>query len=648
MNFCSALSYPSSQSVTRSSDIKVLTDFDLHLLAEGNDFRSFDKLGAHIRTIDGVDGVSFAVWAPNADSVSVVGDFNGWNANINVMRVRQEAGIWECFVSGAKCSQAYKYLVFPNGGGPALEKSDPYGFYFEVRPKSASIIWEIEGYNWGDATWMQERGSKHKLNKPCSIYEVHLGSWKRKDGDKFLTYRELAAQLPQYVQELGFTHVELLPVSEHPFDLSWGYQTLGYFAPTSRFGTPQDFMYLVDQLHQNGIGVILDWVPAHFPKDGHGLGGFDGTHLYEHADERKGEHPDWGTYIFNYGRREISNFLFSNALFWLEKYHIDGLRIDAVASMIYLDYSRKEGEWIPNYYGGKENLEALYFLRRLNEVIYEKFPDVITIAEESTAWSKVSHPTYLGGLGFGYKWNMGWMHDVIRFMSKDSVYRKFHLNDLTFGLLYAFHENFILPFSHDEVVHGKGSMLDKMPGDCWQKFANLRALYGFMYGHPGKKLLFMGSEFAQGREWNSSQSLDWHLLEYHQHQGVLRWIRDLNSILKEESALHALDFTHQGFQWIDFSDHDNTVVSFLRSGESANYKVLCVFNFTPVLRHNYRIGVPCGGYWKEILNSDASCYGGGNNGNCGGLMADGLASHGMSFSLNLTLPALSAVYLRSA
>ena len=626
----------------------ILTDFDLHLLAEGNDLRSFDKLGCHPLTIEGVEGASFVVWAPNADGVSVIGDFNNWNGAANPLRLRGEAGMWEGFVPGAKTGQAYKYLLFPKHGGPALEKSDPYGFFFEVRPKSASVVWDIGGYAWEDSTWMQTRGSKQQLDKPLSIYEVHLGSWKRvpHEDHRFCTYREMAEDLPKYVEDLGFTHVEFLPVSEHPFDLSWGYQTLGYFAPTSRFGTPQDFMYLVDKFHQHGIGVILDWVPAHFPKDGHGLGCFDGTHLYEHSDRRKGEHPDWGTYIFNYGRREVANFLYSNALFWLEKYHIDGLRLDAVASMIYLDYSRNEGEWVPNYYGGKENLEALYFIRRLNELVYEKFPDVVTIAEESTDWSMVSRPTYLGGLGFGYKWNMGWMHDVLRFISKEPVHRKFHLNDLTFGLLYAFHENFILPFSHDEVVHGKCSMLDKMPGDCWQKFANLRALYGFMYAHPGKKLLFMGAEFGQGREWNSAESLDWHLLEYPHHQGIMNWMRDLNRALKSQPALYEVDFTHHGFQWVDFADHDSTIISFLRYGHDKRETILCVFNFTPVLRNNYRIGVPWGGRWTEILNSDGGIYGGGNNGNGGGVFADPQSMHGRPYSLSLTIPALSGIYLK--
>lgn len=626
----------------------LLTDFDLHLLAEGTNYRSFEKLGAHLVSVNGEKGATFAVWAPNAGSVSVIGDFNYWDGKANPLTLRPEAGVWEGFVPGVGQGQAYKFLISPQHGGPAMEKADPYGFFFEVRPKSASVVWEIDEYEWNDHKWLEERGKLHRHDKPLSIYEVHLGSWKKvpEEENRFLTYRELAEELPRYVADLGFTHVEFLPISEHPFDLSWGYQSLGYFAPTSRFGTPQDFMYLVDKLHQAGIGVLLDWVPAHFPKDGHGLGHFDGTNLYEHADKRKGEHPDWGTYIFNYGRREVSNFLYSNALFWLEKYHIDGFRIDAVASMIYLDYSRKEGEWIPNYYGGKENLEAIHFLKRLNELVYEWFPDVMMVAEESTDWSLVSKPTYLGGLGFGYKWNMGWMHDVLCFISKDPVYRRYHINDLTFGLLYAFHENFILPFSHDEVVHGKRSMLDKMPGDMWQKFASLRSLYGFMYGHPGKKLLFMGSEFGQWNEWNSAESLDWHLCQYPFHSGMMKWVRDLNRTLQNNKALHEVDFSHHGFQWVDFSDTDSTVVSFLRGGNDPGEIILCVFNFTPVPRDNYRIGVPCGGKWTEILNSDSSHYGGCDKGNGGGVNADHIGMHGREYSVQLHLPAMSCLYLK--
>jgi 1,4-alpha-glucan branching enzyme len=544
----------------------------------------------------------------------------------------------------------YKYAIVSDVKGHREDKADPYAFACEIRPQSSSMVWDLSGYDWGDQDWLAQRGHHHAVDAPMAIYEVHLGSWMRnpEEGNRWLTYRELAQKLSEYVREMGFTHVELLPVCEHPLDASWGYQTIGYFAPTSRYGTPQDFMYFVDVLHQNGIGVILDWVPAHFPRDGHGLGFFDGTHLYEHADPRKGEQRDWGTFIFNYGRREVSNFLLTNAFFWLEIYHIDGLRVDAVASMLYLDYSREEGEWIPNDYGGRENLEAVAFLKRFNKLVYERYPDVITVAEESTSWPMVSRPTYLGGLGFGYKWNMGWMHDTLLYLSKDPLYRKYHHNTLTFSLLYAFHENFILPFSHDEVVHGKGSMIGKMPGDDWQKFANLRLLYGYMYLHPGKKLLFMGSEFGQWAEWNHDASLEWQLLQYDPHQGLQRWVRDLNTFLRGEQALVEQDFEPAGFAWIDCHDSQQSVLSFLRQGRDTGDVVVCACNFTPVPRHNYRLGVPLGGWWNEALNSDAPLYGGSGQGNMEGVFASPVASHGHYHSLNITLPPLGIVVFHPA
>ena len=512
----------------------ILTDYDLYLIAEGSHYQSYEKLGAHPRTIDGQAGVSFGVWAPNAQRVSVIGDFNSWNREATPMRLRPEAGVWECFVPNLGMGAQYKYFVESRYEGYQVEKADPYGFAAEIRPQTASKVWDLERYQWNDQRWMSDRPSRRLHESPMSIYEVHLGSWARvpEENNRWLTYRELAHRLVEYVHEMGFTHVEFLPVTEHPFDGSWGYQTVGYFAPTSRFGTPDDFMYLMDALHQKGIGVILDWVPAHFPHDAHGLGYFDGTHLYEHADPRQGEQPDWDTFIFNFGRTEVRNFLITNALFWMQKYHVDALRVDAVAAMLYLDYGRREGDWIPNRYGGRENLEAIDFLRLLNEHVYESSPGVTVIAEESTSWPMVSRPTYVGGLGFGFKWNMGWMHDMLDYMSTDPLYRGYHHSLITFGLLYAFSENFVLPFSHDEVVYGKGSMIRKMPGDDWQKFANLRLLYGYMFGHPGKKLLFMGCEFGQWNEWNHDTSLDWHLLQSAPHSGLQRWVRDLNTFYR--------------------------------------------------------------------------------------------------------------------
>ncbi|MBW1671676.1 MAG: 1,4-alpha-glucan branching protein GlgB [Deltaproteobacteria bacterium] len=627
-----------------------LTDYDLHLLIEGSHYRAWEKLGAHPAEVGGERGTWFAVWAPNARDVSVIGDFNGWESGAHPLGSRGDSGIWEGFIPGVDKGALYKYAIASDVKGHREDKADPYAFACEIRPQSSSMVWDLSGYEWGDQDWLAQRGRHHAVDAPMAIYEVHLGSWMRnpEEGNRWLTYRELAPKLAEYVREMGFTHVELLPVSEHPLDASWGYQTIGYFAPTSRFGTPQDFMYFVDVLHQNNIGVILDWVPAHFPRDGHGLGFFDGTHLYEHADPRKGEQRDWGTFIFNYGRREVSNFLLTNALFWLEVYHIDGLRVDAVASMLYLDYSREEGEWIPNEYGGRENLEAVAFLKRFNELVYDRYPDVITVAEESTSWPMVSRPTYLGGLGFGFKWNMGWMHDTLLYLSKDPLYRKYHHNTLTFSLLYAFHENFILPFSHDEVVHGKGSMIGKMPGDDWQKFANLRLLYGYMYLHPGKKLLFMGNEFGQWAEWNHDASLEWQLLQYDPHQGLQRWVRNLNTFLREERALVEQDFEPAGFSWIDCHDSQQSVLSFLRQGRDIGDVVVCACNFTPVPRHNYRLGVPLGGWWKEVLNSDAPLYGGSGQGNMGGVTASPVASHGHYHSLNITLPPLGIVVFHPA
>jgi 1,4-alpha-glucan branching enzyme len=624
-----------------------LSEFDLYLLGEGTHNRAFEKLGAHFAEREGRRGVHFAVWAPNARIVSVIGDFNQWNPVANVMRPTP-AGIWEGFVPDIGQGAVYKYHVESQYDEFKVDKADPYGFAAEIRPQTASRVWNLESYSWHDSSWMATRSRSNSLNSPLSIYEMHLGSWRRvpDEGNRWLTYREIAPLLADYLHDAGFTHVELLPVTEHPFDGSWGYQTIGYFAPTSRFGTPADFMYFVDYLHQHGIGVILDWVPAHFPKDEAGLGYFDGTHLYEHADPRKGEHPDWNTFVFNYGRNEVQNFLISNALFWLDKYHVDGLRVDAVASMLYLDYGRREGQWIPNRYGGKENIEAIHFLRMLNERVYGEFPDVVIIAEESTAWPQVSRPIYVGGLGFGLKWNMGWMHDVLDYMSQDPVFRCYHHNQITFGLLYAFTENFVLPFSHDEVVYGKGSMLRKMPGDEWRKFANLRLLYGFMFGHPGKKLLFMGDEFGQWSEWNHDASLEWHLLEKPPHLGLKRWVRDLNTLYRGAAMLYELDFDAAGFEWVDCTDFQRSIISFLRRGRNPDDRLLFVCNFTPMVRQNYRVGVPSGGPWKEVLNSDAVLYGGSGQGNFGVLSAAPLPMHGRSFSLNMTLPPLGMVVFR--
>jgi 1,4-alpha-glucan branching enzyme len=626
-----------------------LGDYDRHLLAEGTHYEAHERLGAHLRVLDGVAGTVFAVWAPNARRVSVVGDFNGWDGRRHPMRLHPANGIWEVFAPGVGEEERYKYEIITRSGEPVALKADPYAFAFELdTPRTASVVTALE-HQWNDGAWMAERGRRQGHATPIAIYEVHLGSWARapEQGDRFLTYQELAERLAGYVKDMGFTHVELLPVTEHPFYGSWGYQTIGYFAPTRRFGAPRDFMTFVDTLHRHGIGVILDWVPAHFPRDPHGLVYFDGTHLYEHADPRQGEQPDWGTLVFNYGRREVANFLLSNALFWLDHYHLDGLRVDAVASMLYLDYSRKAGEWVPNRFGGNENLDAVAFLKHFNEVVYARHPDVMTFAEESTSWPMVSRPTHLGGLGFGFKWNMGWMHDLLGYMSREPVHRKHHQTQLSFGLVYAFHENFALPLSHDEVVHGKGSLYQKMPGDAWQKAANLRAFYGFMYGHPGKKLLFMGGEFGQTREWSHDRSLDWHLLDAGPfHLGLQRLVRDLNGVYRREGALHEVDFEPAGFEWVDCNDWQASVVAFLRRAREPGDVVLVVSNFTPVVRSDYRVGVPRPGRWRELVNTDADAYGGSGQGNAGGVWAEPKAWHGRPHSLLLTLPPLSTVILK--
>jgi len=626
----------------------LLTDGDVYLFREGNHFKLFDRLGAHLMTVDGLDGAHFAVWAPNAGRVSVIGDFNGWKPGRHPLEARWEgSGIWEGFIPGLGKGALYKYSITSTSGGPRSEKADPLAFYSEAPPRSASVVWDLD-FRWCDGDWMAKRKKLNALNAPISVYEVHLGSWRRvpEENNRPLTYREMAPLLAEYVREMGFTHVEILPIMEHPFYGSWGYQTIGYFAPTSRYGTPQDFMYLVDMLHHYDIGVILDWVPSHFAVDGHGLARFDGSHLYEHQDARKGFHPDWKCAIFNYGRNEVREFLISSALFWLERYHIDGLRIDAVASMLYLDYSRKEGEWIPNRYGGRENLEALDFIRRLNEVAYGAFPDILTAAEESTAWPMVTRPVHLGGLGFGLKWKMGWMHDMLAYFSKDPLFRKFSHDDLTFSMWYAYTENFILPLSHDEVVHGKGSLVGKMPGLEMEKYANLKALYGYMYTHPGKKLLFMGGEFAQWKEWTHEESLEWHALEHRTHLDVQRWVKDLNNLYRREPALHELDFDPAGFEWIDFNDVNHSIVSYLRRGSSTPDVILVVCNFTPVAHGDYRVGVPFAGPWKELLNSDAKEYGGRGLGNLGALEAVPEPIHGRSHSLRLTLPPLGVLVFK--
>ena len=628
-------------------DASRLTDEDLYLFNEGSHFRLWEKLGAHPGALpDGTEGTHFAVWAPNAEAVAVVGDWNGWDRERHPLAPRGSSGIWEGFLPGVGEGAVYKYFIRARGGHVG-EKADPFGRRHEVPPRTASVVAKGE-HAWRDAEWMATRGESNALGAPITIYEVHLGSWRRvpEEGDRSLTYREAAPLLAQHCLELGFTHVELMPVMEHPFYGSWGYQTTGYFAPTSRYGGPEDLKYLVDVLHQHGVGVLLDWVPSHFPTDAHGLYRFDGTHLFEHADPRRGFHPDWGSAIFNYGRHEVRSFLISNALFWLEEFHVDGLRVDAVASMLYLDYSRKAGEWIPNEFGGREDLEAIGFLRRLNEEVYRAFPDVQTFAEESTAWPMVSRPTSVGGLGFGMKWDMGWMHDTLKYMAREPIHRRFHHHELTFRLIYAWNENFVLPLSHDEVVHGKGSLLGRLPGDAWQRFANLRLLYGLMYGQPGKKLLFMGAELAQGDEWSHERSLDWHLLDFPFQRGVWRWVRDLNRLVADEPALHAGDFDPRGFEWVDASDADQSVLSWLRRAPGTDRWVLVVVNATPVPRYHYRVGVPQGGWWAEVLNGDATEYAGSGHGNLGGVEAAAQPWHGRPYSVELTLPPLAVVFLR--
>ena len=627
-------------------ELSHLTDLDLHLFHEGSHNRLYQKFGAHAGSIDGRPGTHFAVWAPNAEMVSIVGDFNDWKPNRHPLQVRNDSGVWEGFIPGVGEGAAYKYSIGSRYKRYRVDKADPFSFHNEVPPRTASIVRGLE-YAWGDSDWMASRGGRNSLRAPMSIYEVHLGSWMRvsDEDNRPLTYREITPHLGDYVQRMGFTHVELLPIMEHPFYGSWGYQTTGFFAPTSRFGSPQDFMFLVDQLHQRGIGIILDWVPSHFPDDAHGLAFFDGTHLYEHADQRQGIHPEWHSHIFNYGRSEVRSFLLSSALFWLDVYHADGLRVDAVASMLYLDYGRQPGEWIPNQYGGNENLAAISFLQQMNRDIYETHPDVQTIAEESTTWPMVSRPTYLGGLGFGLKWDMGWMHDTLQYFSKDPIYRRFHHNQLTFRGMYMFSENYLLPLSHDEIVYGKGSLLAQMPGDEWQKFANLRLLFGYMYSQPGKKLLFMGGEFGQQNEWYHERSLDWHLTNGPINSGLQRWVEDLNRTYRSRPALFLEDFTPAGFEWIDANDSDKSMISYLRRGGNANETITVVCNFTPVPRHNYRIGVPFGGTWQEILNSDATLYGGSGQGNMGSVETAPVPFHGRPCSLTLTVPPLGVVFL---
>jgi 1,4-alpha-glucan branching enzyme len=619
-----------------------MTGHDLYLFREGTHSRLYEKLGAHVFG----DGTQFAVWAPNAASVAVVGDFNGWDPRAHPMH-GSDAGVWTAKVPAAKQGSLYKFHVVSKDGNYRADKADPYALRCEQAPRTGSIVWKLD-YEWNDAEWMKNRHRANALDAPCSVYELHLGSWRRDPADprRILSFREIAPMLADYVKRMGFTHVELMPVMEHPFYGSWGYQCTGYFAPSSRYGTPQDFMYFVDVLHQNGIGVILDWVPSHFPWDEHGLGFFDGTHLYEHSDPRQGHHPDWASAIFNYGRNEVRAFLSSSAHFWLERYHADGLRVDAVASMLYLDYGRKQGEWIPNRFGGRENLDAIDFLRFLNETLYRDFPDIQTIAEESTAWPQVSRPNYVGGLGFGMKWNMGWMHDTLGYFKRDAVYRKHHHDELTFSLWYAFHENFVLPLSHDEVVHGKSSLIGRMPGDAWQQFANLRLLFGYMWTHPGKKLLFMGCEFGQRREWTHEDSLEWHVLDLDpRHEGVQRWVADLNRVYRDNPSLYAKDFSNEGFRWVNRGDWEQSALSFLRQ-DSNSPPVLVVCNFTPMPRHNYRVGVPRGGRWRELLNSDASYYGGSGMGNQGGVDAQPMPYEDFGQSLTLTLPPLAVLFFK--
>jgi 1,4-alpha-glucan branching enzyme len=625
----------------------VLTEFDLHLFGQGRNWKIYEKLGAHARTVDDVAGVNFAVWAPNAESVQVIGDFNHWDGSGHLMRKHIPAGIWELFVPGLAAGEKYKFRIKARGGA-AVDKSDPFGFSAEMPPRTASVVSSLDQYAWKDADWLSQRRSSNSLDQAINIYEVHLGSWRKDPSGHhgWMNYRRIAHELVGYCKDMGFTHIELLPISEHPFSGSWGYQTVGYFGVTSRYGTPEDFMYFVDHCHQNGIGVIIDWVPAHFPKDGHGLRQFDGTALFEHADPRQGEHPDWGTMIFNYGRNEVRNFLIANALFWLDKYHIDGLRVDAVASMLYLDYSREDGQWIPNCYGGRENLEAIHLLREFNEQAHGQYPGILTLAEESTAWPGVSRPTDLGGLGFSIKWNMGWMNDTLRYMRLEPIYRRFHHNELTFSLIYAFTENFALPLSHDEVVHGKGSLISQMSGDLWQKFANLRLLYSYMWTHPGKKLLFMGSEIAQWHEWDYDSEIQWDLLGWDTHAGIKRLVADLNRLVIQQPALHQRDFGSDGFEWIDCMSADDSVIAYLRKGSDPRDFLVVACNFTPVVRHGYRLGVPHAGFYREVFNSDSEYYSGSNVGNFPGVMASDQGHHGRPASIQFSLPPLATVVLK--
>ena len=625
-----------------------LTEYEMYLHNEGNFVYSYEKLGAHFRTVDGVQGVNFAVWAPNAQRLSVIGEFNGWDNRTHAMHLHEKFGIWELFIPNLPEGLEYKYSLQSQVMGYAVDKTDPYAFFAQKRPNTAARIWNIEKYVWQDEAWLADRPTRQALDQPLNIYEVHLGSWKRApaEDNSFLNYRDLAHQLVAYAQQMGYTHLELMPITEHPYDGSWGYQTVGYFAPTSRFGTPDDFQYFVDYCHQHNIGVILDWVPAHFPKDAHGLAFFDGTHLYEHADPRLGEHQDWGTKIFNFGRNEVRNFLLSSALFWLKHYHLDGLRVDAVASMLYLDYSREPGQWLPNRYGGRENLEAISFIRRFNELTHAEIPGTLTIAEESTSWPMVTHPTYTGGLGFDLKWNMGWMHDMLSYLQKDPVHRRYYQNQITFSLIYAFSENFVLPFSHDEVVHLKRSLLDKMPGDLWRKFANLRLLYAYMTGHPGKKLLFMGGEFGQWAEWNEAKSLDWHLLTSPLHDQLQQFVADLNHLYQREPALHTVDFDWAGFQWIDFSDAEQSVISFIRRAVNPEELIVVVGNFTPQPRLGYRIGLPTDQTYYELLNSDATRYGGSGIANQDAMRGEARPWQNCAYSATINLPPLAVIMLK--
>ncbi len=647
------------QSDSNQETPSLFSDFDLYLFGQGKNYRIYDKLGAHPRVVNGVSGVNFAVWAPNARAISVIGDFNNWDRGVTPMHLRHnELGVWECFVPNVHIGALYKYAIYSRYNNYSVDKTDPYGFAAELRPRKASIVTDIHKHTWQDSSWMLQREQRQELSAPISIYEVHLGSWRHvperhqegaQEEDRFMTYRELAPALAEYVKDLGFTHIELMPITEYPADASWGYQATGYYAPTSRYGTPEDFQYFVDYMHQQNIGVLLDWVPAHFIKDGNALSYFDGTHLYEYADSRKGEHKEWGTYVFDYGRSEVKNFLIASALFWLHEYHLDGLRVDAVASMLYLDYMREPGQWIANQYGGRENLEAVDFLRQLNEAVYGEEQGAITVAEESTAWPLISRPTYVGGLGFSYKWNMGWMHDMLEYMHLDPIYRRYHHNNITFSLVYAYSENFVLPLSHDEVVHIKGSMINKMPGDLWQKFANLRSFYGYMWGHPGKKLLFMGGEFGQWHEWNYAESLDWHLLtppsDPH-HTQLQDFVRDLNTLYQREPALSVLDTNERGFSWIDPHDSDNSVISFMRRSEREEETLIFICNFTPVPRHGYRVGVPYAGEYYEVLNSDDARYGGSGLVNNNPMPSAPIYWQSCPHSVMLTLPPLATIVLK--